>query len=187
MYFRRSCWRTLIPVVFENAGGDQDVKGKCGICGFKWHHPKKCWEKVGYPVWHHKYKQSQNNTSTQFKPMGGTSVGNYKKTAANVTSGASSFTFTYEQFENLMRSMLSDMKNSGTSRNDCTNDELEFVAGVLYLSTATNSILYYWILYTWATNHMTSCSKSILNAKILKILPKITLPNGHSSNITQIG
>ncbi|GKB73809.1 retrovirus-related pol polyprotein from transposon TNT 1-94 [Tanacetum coccineum] len=66
--------------------------------------------------------------------MGGTSVGNYKKTAANVTSGASSFTFTSEQFESLMRSMLSDMKNSGTSRNDCTNDELEFVAGQVKLN-----------------------------------------------------
>ncbi|XP_071728167.1 uncharacterized protein [Rutidosis leptorrhynchoides] len=23
---------------------------KCSICGYKWHPPKKCWEKVGYPV-----------------------------------------------------------------------------------------------------------------------------------------
>ncbi|GKB96911.1 hypothetical protein Tco_0983048 [Tanacetum coccineum] len=30
-----------------------DTKGKCSICSFKWHPPEKCWEKVGYPIWHH--------------------------------------------------------------------------------------------------------------------------------------
>ena len=34
---------------------------------------------------------------------------------------------------------------------------------------------------------MTHHSKAMLNAKILKILPNNTLPNGHSSDITQIG
>nr|GEW97177.1 cysteine-rich RLK (receptor-like protein kinase) 8 [Tanacetum cinerariifolium] len=73
----------------------QDVKGKCSICGFKWHPPEKCWEKVGYPVWHHKHKQ--NKASNQSKSKGGTNDGNFKKTAASVTSGASSFTFTSEK------------------------------------------------------------------------------------------
>ncbi|GJR24907.1 hypothetical protein Tco_0973434 [Tanacetum coccineum] len=26
------------------------AKDKCSICGFKWHPPEKCWEKVGYPA-----------------------------------------------------------------------------------------------------------------------------------------
>ncbi|GKB60306.1 retrovirus-related pol polyprotein from transposon TNT 1-94 [Tanacetum coccineum] len=163
----------------------QDVKGKCSICGFKWHPPEKCWEKVGYPVWHHKYKQSK--ASNQSKGKNGANAGNFKKTAASVTSGASSFTFTSEQFETLMRSVLNDMKNSGISGNNCSDDDLEFVAGMLCLSASTNSILHYWILDTGATDHMTPHSKAILNAKILKILPKITLPNGQSSDITQIG
>ena len=33
----------------KNSGKDKDM---CSICGFKWHPPEKCWEKVGYPVWH---------------------------------------------------------------------------------------------------------------------------------------
>ncbi|GKB69904.1 retrovirus-related pol polyprotein from transposon TNT 1-94, partial [Tanacetum coccineum] len=132
----------------------QDVKGKCNIFGFKWHPPKKCWEKVGYPVWHHKYKQ--NKAGNQYKgKSGNANARNFKKTAASVTSGASSFTFTSEQFETLMRSVLNDMKNSGISGTNCTDDDLEFVA-------------------------------AILNAKILKTLPKITLPNGQCSEITQI-
>nr|GEV31986.1 cysteine-rich RLK (receptor-like protein kinase) 8 [Tanacetum cinerariifolium] len=36
-----------------------NVKDKCGICGFKWHPPEKCWKKVGYLPWHSKFKGSQ--------------------------------------------------------------------------------------------------------------------------------
>ncbi|GJW84599.1 cysteine-rich receptor-like protein kinase 8 [Tanacetum coccineum] len=134
-----------------------------------------------------KQDYKQNKASNHFKPKGGTHAGNFKKTTTSVTSGASSFTFTSEQFESLTRSVLNDMKNSGTSGTHCTYDDLEFVAGMLCLSASTNSILYYWILDTGASDHMTSHSKAILNAKILKILPKITLSNGQSCDITQIG
>ncbi|PWA74850.1 hypothetical protein CTI12_AA247640 [Artemisia annua] len=115
-----------VPLVETTAlYGKQENKGKCGIYGFKWHPPERCWEKVGYPVWHHKYKQPQNK-SAQFKPKIGVNSGNFKRTAAS-------------QFESLMRSVLDDVKNSGTSGNDCTDDELEFVAGMLCLSAATNN------------------------------------------------
>ncbi|GJY43002.1 hypothetical protein Tco_0431215 [Tanacetum coccineum] len=40
-----------------------ETKDKCTIFGFKWHPPAKCWEKVGYPTWHHKYKQNQKAKS----------------------------------------------------------------------------------------------------------------------------
>nr|GEY16982.1 retrovirus-related Pol polyprotein from transposon TNT 1-94 [Tanacetum cinerariifolium] len=68
-----------------------------------------------------------------------------------------------EQFKNLMRNVLKDMK-PGSSSGDCINDELEFVA-----------------------DHMTPYCRDMINAKILEILPKINLPNGDSSKITQIG
>nr|GEY07151.1 hypothetical protein [Tanacetum cinerariifolium] len=35
------------------------AKDMCSICGFKWHPPEKCQEKVGYPLWHAKFKGSQ--------------------------------------------------------------------------------------------------------------------------------
>ncbi|PWA75600.1 hypothetical protein CTI12_AA240010 [Artemisia annua] len=117
----------------------QENKGMCSICGYKWHPPDKCWEKVGYPVWHHKYKQPQNKLNAQNKKVG-SNVGNYKRTAASVTSGSSSFTFTSEQFESLMRNVLNDMKNSGTSCADCTDDELEFVAVENVTQTESTSV-----------------------------------------------
>ncbi|PWA81156.1 hypothetical protein CTI12_AA190480 [Artemisia annua] len=98
-------------------------KDKCSICSYKWHPPEKCWEKVGYPVWHHKYKQP--GKSNQSRGNAGNST--HKRTAANVTSGSSSYTFTLEQFENLMRSVLKDMRPGATAE-ECTDDDLEFVA-----------------------------------------------------------
>nr|GEZ15160.1 retrovirus-related Pol polyprotein from transposon TNT 1-94 [Tanacetum cinerariifolium] len=117
-------------------------------------------EKVGYPVWHHKYK-NQGRTN-QSRSVQNQSRSTPKRTAANVTSGSNSSTFTSEQFENLMRNVLKDMK-PGSSSGDCINDELEFVA-----------------------DHMTPYCRDMINAKILEILLKITLPNGDSSKITQI-
>nr|GEU92582.1 hypothetical protein [Tanacetum cinerariifolium] len=91
-------------------------KEKCTICGFKWHLPDKCWEKVSYPVWQHKYKNQVKYNQSKL---------NHKRTAASVKSGSNSFTFTSEQFENLIRNALKDMKPGETS-GDCIDDELEF-------------------------------------------------------------
>ncbi|GJV46124.1 hypothetical protein Tco_1430660 [Tanacetum coccineum] len=41
------------------------VKDKCTIYGFKWHPPEKCWEKVGYPSWHSKYKGPQQSRQSR--------------------------------------------------------------------------------------------------------------------------
>ncbi|GJZ89911.1 retrovirus-related pol polyprotein from transposon TNT 1-94 [Tanacetum coccineum] len=93
-----------LPVTESTALLSKSVgKDKCSICGFKWHPPDKCWEKVGYPVWHHKHK-NQGRTN-QSRSVQNKSISAPKRTAANVTSGSNSFTFTSEQFENLMRNI----------------------------------------------------------------------------------
>ncbi|PWA63236.1 hypothetical protein CTI12_AA356310 [Artemisia annua] len=74
-------------------------KDKCTICGFKWHPPDKCWEKVGYPTWHYKYKQNQKGKAIQ---KNGSS--NVRKTAALVENGGH-VVFTSKQFEQLMKSI----------------------------------------------------------------------------------
>ena len=74
----------------------QETKEKCGICSFKWHPPEKCWEKVGYPVWHHKYEQNLGkNKSRNTAPP--------KRSVAAVESGH--IMFTSKQFEQLMKSL----------------------------------------------------------------------------------
>nr|GEX69549.1 cysteamine dioxygenase [Tanacetum cinerariifolium] len=101
--------------------------------------------------------------TNQSKSVQNQSRSSPKRTATNVTSGSNTFTFTSEQFENFTMNVLKDTKPE-TSSGDCINDELEFVA-----------------------DHMTPYCRDMINAKILEILPKITLPNGDSSKITQIG
>nr|GEV81164.1 reverse transcriptase domain-containing protein [Tanacetum cinerariifolium] len=97
----------------------------------KWHPPDKFWEKVGYPVWHHKYKnqgkQNQLRSKEFEKSRGNTMNLNHKRIVINVTSGTNSFTFTSEQFKNLIRNVLKDMK-PGATTGDCIDDKLEFVA-----------------------------------------------------------
>ncbi|GKC86067.1 cysteine-rich receptor-like protein kinase 8, partial [Tanacetum coccineum] len=128
-------------------------------------------------------KQNQPRTKEIKKGRG--NGGNQRRTVASVTSGSNRFTFTSKQFENLMRNVLKDMK-PGASTGDCTDDELEFVVGMICLNAATNNALFYWIIDTGASNHMTPFCKDMISAKILETLPKITLPNGDSSKITQI-
>ncbi|GKC34074.1 cysteine-rich receptor-like protein kinase 8 [Tanacetum coccineum] len=137
-----------------------------------------------FPLYKSQGKQNQPRTKEIKKGRG--NGGNQRRTVASVTSGSNRFTFTSKQFENLMRNVLKDMK-PGASTGDCTDDELEFVVGMICLNAATNNALFYWIIDTGASNHMTPFCKDMINAKILETLPKITLPNGDSSKITQIG
>ncbi|GKC61999.1 hypothetical protein Tco_1089597 [Tanacetum coccineum] len=76
------------------------VKEKCSICGFKWHPPDKCWEKVGYPPWHDKFKGSQQVRQTRQVQTQGRNQQCASTTAAHVESG--NISFTPQQFEQLM-------------------------------------------------------------------------------------
>ncbi|XP_071697366.1 uncharacterized protein [Rutidosis leptorrhynchoides] len=159
---------------------------KCSICGYKWHPPEKCWEKVGYPVWHYKHRQqskqavvSQGNLKPKFV---------LKKYAANVQSLAASVqgnsvVFTSEQFEQLLKCL--PQMTFGSQQNLAeTDDEIDhhFAADIM----ANSSILTEWILDTGATDHMTPISKNLVNPKSLILQPYIRLPNGNTSVISHI-
>ncbi|GJR06486.1 cysteine-rich receptor-like protein kinase 8 [Tanacetum coccineum] len=62
-----------------------NVKDKCGICGFKWHPPEKCWEKVRYPPWHSKFKGSQVKQTKNGQGQNKNQFGS--RTASHVESG----------------------------------------------------------------------------------------------------
>ncbi|PWA59712.1 hypothetical protein CTI12_AA224970 [Artemisia annua] len=75
--------------------------GKCSICGFKWHPPERCWEKVGYPSWHPKSKLSQSKQTNPGQVQGRNQF--VARTAAHVESG--NISFTPQQFEQLLKSV----------------------------------------------------------------------------------
>nr|GEW02752.1 peptidase family M48 family protein [Tanacetum cinerariifolium] len=88
------------------------TKDKCTIYGFKWHSPEKCWEKVAYLTWHHKYKQNQ-------KAKGGMKSGNapVKRTATLVENGGH-VVFTSKQFKQLLKSLSHFYQNGETAPQD---------------------------------------------------------------------
>ena len=62
---------------FYSKSTSNSGNAKCEICGYKRQPPDKSWEKVGYPTWHYKYKQSKNGNLTKSKTIAGsTGVGN---------------------------------------------------------------------------------------------------------------
>ncbi|PWA93097.1 serine carboxypeptidase S28 family protein [Artemisia annua] len=102
-------------------------KDKCSICGYKWHPADKCWEKIGYPVWHYKYKQNQ--AKNKGKVMTKQGVNQLRKTVAAAVETSGHIMFTSKQFEQLMKSLphfnTADMKYSADSDDELDN---EFVA-----------------------------------------------------------
>lgn len=163
----------------------RNVKDKCSICGYKWHPPEKCWEKVGYPTWHSKYKQQSQakQQSKDYKSFKGKGVNtSVKRTAAHVDGG--NVVFSKEQFDQLLK-QIDKIQVTGES----TDEEIdhEFVAGTAACFSCSSYNLDEWILDTGATDHMTPVSKSLVNPHVLQYKPQISLPNGHTSIISHIG
>lgn len=164
--------------------GNVNVKDKCSFCGQKWHPPEKCWEKVGYPTWHYKYKFQNQSKQQQFKPKGKDTHG-HKKIAATAEGG--NVVFTSQQFEQLMKS-ISQFDHEGKGGDTDEDIDLTFAAGITSLFSDANSHMFReWILDTSATDHMTPISSNLSHAKKLAFQPTINLPNGFTSIISHIG
>ncbi|GKA92745.1 RmlC-like cupins superfamily protein [Tanacetum coccineum] len=160
------------------------VKEKCFICGFKWHPPDKCWEKVGYPSWHAKYKGPQQSKQTrpgQYHGQGRNQ--GFQRSAAHVESG--NITFTPQQFEQLMKSVQQISQFSAEEE----IDHHQFVAGISCLSSHLDllELLEDWICDTGASDHMTPVEDNVFDPYQLKIKPHIILPNGGNSVISHVG
>ncbi|PWA82227.1 hypothetical protein CTI12_AA171680 [Artemisia annua] len=158
------------------------VKDKCSICGFKWHPPEKCWEKVGYPAWHPKHKvasrqskPNQNQNRNQFQGV--------PRIAAHVESG--NISFTPQQFEQLLKSVKQmNVFNGGEEEFDH-----QFTAGIACLSSCLDmlEILEDWIYDTGASDHMTPVQDDVFDPYLLQIKPQIRLPNGETLVISHVG
>nr|GEX30398.1 cysteine-rich RLK (receptor-like protein kinase) 8 [Tanacetum cinerariifolium] len=166
----------------------QESKEKCSICGFKWHPPDKCWEKVGYPVWHYKFKQSQaKNKSKGVGVKQGN--GNQPRRSANAVESGH-IMFTSKQFEQLMKNLpqfaQGDFKLPTDSDEELDNDCVAGISWYYCLSTST-LVLQGWIIDTGTSDHMTPVTTDMLDIQNCKLKPQITLPNGQTSLISQIG
>ncbi|GKB67081.1 hypothetical protein Tco_0928493, partial [Tanacetum coccineum] len=126
-----------------------NVKDKCGICGFKWNPPEKCWEKVGYPLWHSKFKGSQGKQNKNGPVQNKNQFAN--KTATYVESG--NISFTPQQFEQLLKSVQQFSSSNGSG------EEIDhhYAVGIACLNSQIDllELLEDWIYETGASDHMT--------------------------------
>ena len=153
------------------------MKDKCGICGFKWHPPERCWEKVGYPAWHPKSKLNVNKQGkSNVQP-----VQNKTRTAAHVEAG--NISFTPQQFDLLLKSMQQMRLDADDGFGP------QFAAGIACLNSHLDSleILDGWIYDSGASDHMTPENDEIVDPYLLKIKPQIKLPDGNTSVISHVG
>ena len=167
--------------LFSKGNVKDGVKdGKCGICGFKWHPPERCWEKVGYPSWHPKSKLSQSKQNKPGQVQGRNQF--VARTAAHVESG--NISFTPQQFEQLLKS-VQQMTGSNNAEEEIDH---QYVAGIACLSSQLDllEILENWIYDSGASDHMTPEHDDIIDPYLLQIKPQIRLPNGETSIISHV-
>ncbi|XP_071686434.1 uncharacterized protein [Rutidosis leptorrhynchoides] len=151
---KSACSMLLNLLGFLNLENVQFVK--------KGHSTEKCWEKIGYPVWHYKYKLQERSKQNSGKVKSGQP----KRSVANVQG--SNVVFTSEKFEQLLKCLPQLNKNDMQSNDDSGNEiDHHFTAG--------------------ATDHITHVSKYLSDSKSLFWKPKIRLPNVDSFVISHVG
>ncbi|GKE49821.1 hypothetical protein Tco_1481079 [Tanacetum coccineum] len=126
-----------------------NVKDKCGICGFKWNPPEKCWEKVGYPLWHSKFKGSQGKQNKNGPVQNKNQFAN--KTTTYVETG--NISFTPQQFEQLLKSVQQFSSSNGFGK----KIDHHYAVGIACLNSQIDllELLEDWIYETGASDYMT--------------------------------
>ncbi|KAL2896259.1 Retrovirus-related Pol polyprotein from transposon RE1 [Bienertia sinuspersici] len=187
---------------YEKQGHTMEKCWACKACGKGGHTYEKCWTVVGYPP---KFNNSKNlkNFKGKGKEEGGKS-GNVKETtrndqrwskgkqegkdklAANVWSESDknlSGGITASQLEKLLK-MLPIPYKGGDSENE---EEMEANLIELIICNMAQSVSYEWIIESGATHHMTGNGKFLSDVVKSQNQPKISMPTGHTTGVTEVG
>lgn len=166
----------------------------CTACGGKGHYANKCFTVIGYPKWHPKYRQQQqqksgaSNTKSKWpKNCGKGEV----KTAALASSSSDFFsdhgsvTFSAPQFEQFLKK-FSGMSSTPASTSE-TDDELDHAFSGMVTCCNVSTDMNMWIVDSGASDHMTANIDIMHNSVNVNKVPSIHLPNGDVSKISRIG
>lgn len=154
----------------------------CSACGRKGHMSDSCWETIGYPKWHYKYKPTQKNSMNKWT---GTRNNNVRM-ANNAQSNAGNqqpVMMTAEQLNQLLK-----LIPRGDAKGTETDDEIDYsFSGMVSSGKKEISMTKEWIIDSGASDHMTSSLKNLVNVKQAPATFTITLPTGATTVITHIG
>lgn len=170
----------------------------CGTCGGRGHTSDKCWNTVGYPKWHYKYKPPQQHPtsrphpptqprwSTQkpsFSPRGPSA--SYVTTDISLNDPTNTpVTFSPQQFQQLLQ-LLPTGQMSTTQETD--EDHLDSPFSGMISCHSVKASPHVWIVDTGATDHMTSNLGILTNVKPMKTQMSVNLPNGARAVVTRVG
>ena len=138
--------------------GERDIR--CSHCGNTGHIKEKCWQLIGYPTWHPRFKRqpqrrtNQANGGNLSRTFKGRDQGDWKVAAQAESSSTKAVTLTQQQVEQLLKLL----PNSSTASTEFKDELDNSFAGNVFHSCASFKSEE-WILDTGVTDHMTSaCS-----------------------------
>ncbi|XP_074337518.1 uncharacterized protein LOC141674715 [Apium graveolens] len=181
-----------MSAMFTKSSTDRPMQ--CTICGGRSHSNDKCWNVVGYPKWHYKYKPGpsakppakpgMHTTSKWTNPR--SSVPQKGPSAANVSVGFTepessqqTITFSPQQLQQLLHLLPAQQYGEDS----LTESPFSGMITCNNVQTKSGS----WIVDTGATDHMTANFKLLHNVKVAVENMTVNLPTGATTKVTHLG
>lgn len=187
-----------MSAMFSKTSFNNNKAVPCGVCGGKWHTSDKCWNIIGYPKGHYKYKAkpstgqnpksrsnftptnpSQRQSNQRQFSQGGPDVAQVSLTPDGNDS-QQSIVFSPQQLHQLLQLIPNTSEST-------TEDAMEspFSGMITCNNVHTNSNV--WIMDTGATDHMTSNLEILANVKPANAHMTVNLPNGAKAVVSHVG
>lgn len=174
---------------------DRSAFPACGVCGAKNHSSEKCWNVVGYPKWHYKYKSkapakgqpistgkwSNNRCSASPKMSNVTQCFAAERSDGDNTT--QSVMFSPQQLQQLLKLIPSASHVNATDQ----DDELETPFSGMITCNKVETDIDSWIMDTGATDHLTSNLELLINVKPAEPHLTIRLPTGAKAAVSHVG
>ncbi|XP_074323254.1 uncharacterized protein LOC141660189 [Apium graveolens] len=166
----------------------------CSVCGGKGHTADKCWNVVGYPKWHYKYKPKPSlspkpstqspkwpNTKPNFSPKGAHNV-SVSRTPDNQTPHHT--LLSAHQLQQLLQLLPStNWSNFAESQDDTMDSPFSGMISCNVIKSNSDN----WIVDIGATDHMIANLGLLKNVKEIHTNTSINLPTGDKAKVTRVG
>lgn len=179
-----------MSAMFTKSSLQNDKPMLCSACGGRGHTHDKCWNVLGYPKWHYKYKPKSTqpirhqagrgySPRPHFNPKG--------PSAAHVSVGhhpeSSQVSFSPEQLQQLLQLLPTQTQ----SMSDFNEEAMESPFSGMITCNSVQVAATEWIMDTGATNHMTSNLKLLVNLKPVVANMTVNLPTGARAMVSHVG
>lgn len=163
----------------------------CSVCSGKGHSKDKCWNIIGYPKWHYKYKppSTSRNLSDSHPKWSNFRPNPKGPTAANVAFASPApdqiqqpIVFSPQQLQQLLQ-LIPPQSMAHESNEDVLDSPFSGMITCNVVQVKTGR----WIVDTGATDHMTADINLLHNVKTAVPQVTVNLPTGATARVTHFG